>query len=145
MSDNDVSQTDVLGPIDFLVVEFPGNDFNGEILPAMIDLIAAGTVRLLDLAFVTKDDAGDTAVLELEDLPDLGALGGIASFLADLLTPEELQATADELEPNSSAAVLIWENTWAVPFVRAVTGSGGQVVASGRLVGSQVIEALADA
>lgn len=144
MSDT-TSETDVLGPIDFLVVEFPGNEFNGEILPAMVELIAAGTVRLLDLAFVTKDEAGDTAVVELEELPDLGALGGIAGFLTDLLTPEELQATADELEPNSSAAVLIWENTWTVPFVRAVSGSGGQVVASGRLVASQVLDALADA
>jgi uncharacterized membrane protein len=135
----------VLGPIDYLVVEFPGNKFNGKVLPALTDLIARGTVRILDLAFVAKDADGNVTTAELEDLDDMeaGALKGLAAFLSDVVSDEELLGAGAELAPNSSAAILVWENTWAVPFVKAVRGSDGEVVASGRLATADVLDALA--
>jgi len=136
---------DVLGPIDYLVVEFPGNKFNGKVLPALTDLIARGTVRILDLAFIAKDGDGNITTAELEDLDDseCGTLRGLSDFLSDLVSDEELLEAAEELAPNSSAAILVWENTWAVPFVTAMRASGGEVVATGRLAASDVIDALA--
>lgn len=137
------TDTDQLGPIDYTVIEFPGSQFNGKVIPALNDLIAAGLVRILDVAFVAKGDDGEVVVAELEDLGDLGPLAGLAGFLSDLLADEDLMAVAEEMEPGSSAAVLIWENRWAVPFIAAVRGSGGEFVASGRLAGAAVLEALA--
>lgn len=137
------TDTDQLGPIDYTVIEFPGSQFNGTVIPALNDLIAAGLVRILDVAFVARTDDGDVVVAELEDLGDLGPLAGLAGFLSDLLAEEDLMEVAAEMEPGNSAALLIWENRWAVPFIEAVRGSGGEFVASGRLAGAAVLEALA--
>ena len=134
--------SDTIGPIDFIVLEFPGNKFNGEILPALVNLIAAGTVRVLDLALIAKDEAGETIFGELEDLEGIGELSGLGAFLSDLITDEDLASAAEDLPANSSAVILMWENTWAVPFINAVRGSGGDVVASGRLASSDVLAAL---
>lgn len=127
------------------MVEFPGNQFNGNVLPALTDLIARGTVRVLDLAFVTKDADGSVAYGELEDLPDadVGPLKGLGAFLADLVTEDDLAAAAAELAPNSSAAMIVWENTWAAPFAQAVRESGGEVMASGRIPATEILDALA--
>ena len=135
---------DVLGPIDYLVVEFPGNKFNGELLPELTSLVARGLVHVLDLAFVTKSADGEISMLELEDLDELAQAGlsGIAGFLADLIAEEDLIHAAELLEPNSSAAVLIWENSWAVPFVTAMRASGGSVIDTGRLAAADVLAAL---
>jgi uncharacterized membrane protein len=136
--------TETLGPIDYLVVEFPGNKFNGEVLPALVDLIARGLVRVLDLAFVSKDADGAMVVGEVDDIVDGGLLGEISGFLVDLITMEDLESAAEVLEPNSSAAVLIWENTWAAPFVQAVRASKGEVIASGRLAGAEVLAVMSE-
>ncbi len=139
---SDVS-TEPLGPIDYLVVEFPGNKFNGEVLPALTDLIARGLVRILDLAYVSKDADGNVVILELEDLAgEVGVLAGLSAFLCDLVSEEDLIAAAAVLQPNSSAAVLIWENTWAAPFTAALRGSGAEVISTGRLAGMDVLGAL---
>src|SRR5690349_18584985 len=82
--------SDTIGPIDFIVLEFPGNKFNGEILPALVNLIATGTVRILDLALVAKDESGETVFGELEDLEGIGELSGLSAFLSDLITDEDL-------------------------------------------------------
>jgi uncharacterized membrane protein len=137
-----VTDQQTLGPIDFVLLEFPGNKFNGEVLPALVDLIAAGTVRILDLAFVAKDDSGEVVFGEIEDLEDLGPISGLGAFLSDLISDEDLAGAAEDMPPNSSALLLVWENTWAAPFVGAVRGSGGEVVASGRLASSDVLAAL---
>ncbi|HYZ98834.1 MAG TPA: DUF6325 family protein [Acidimicrobiales bacterium] len=138
--------SDMLGPIDYLVVEFPGNKFNGQILPALTRLIAHGTVRVLDLAFVTKDADGVVSYGEIEDLDDdeVGSLKGLSAFLADVVSEEDLAVAAAELSPNSSAALIVWENTWAAPFAHAVRGSGGELIASGRLPASAVLDLLAN-
>jgi uncharacterized membrane protein len=136
-----VTAPDGIGPIDFVLLEFPGNKFNGEVLPSLVSLIAAGTVRVLDLAFIAKDETGEVAFGELEDLDDVG-VAGLGAFLSDLISEEDLASAAEDLPNNSSALMIVWENTWAVPFIDAVRGSGGDVVASGRLASSDVLAAL---
>jgi hypothetical protein len=135
---------DVVGPVDYLVVEFPGNRFNGQIVPSLVDLIARGLVRIIDLAFVTKDGNGGAAIVEIEDLDEAsaGPLRGLLPFLCDLVGEEDLLAAADALAPNSSALIVVWENTWAAPFATAVRASGGEVVASGRIPAGDLLAAL---
>src|SRR6187397_1246780 len=120
-----VTDNQTLGPIDFLLVEFPGNKFNGEVLPTLVDLIATGSVRILDLAFIAKDESGDAVFGELEDVEDLGPISGLGAFLSDLISEEDLTSAAEDLPANSSALMIVWENTWAIPFINAVRGSGG--------------------
>jgi hypothetical protein len=126
---------DELGPVDWIVVEFPGSKFNGEIAPALKDLVDRDIVRVLDLLILRKDDDGGLEAFELSDL-DEGEIGGLRSYeteLAMLLSAEDVESIAAAVEPGSSAAVLVWENTWAAPFASAVRRSGGQLVASGRI------------
>jgi hypothetical protein len=132
-----ISDTDIdeLGPVDYLVVEFPGSKFTGEIAPALSELIDRDIVRVLDLLVLKKDADGSIDAFELNDLDDteVGELRGLETALAMLLSEDDVAAVAEAIEPDSSAAVLIWENMWAAPFASAVRHSGGQVVASGRI------------
>ena len=126
---------DELGPVDYIVVEFPGNKFNGEIAPALGDLVERGIVKVLDLVFVKKDADGTLEALEMSDL-DSGELGEIEQLevdIAHLLSEDDIVNVAGAIEPGSSAAILVWENAWAAPFASAVRHSGGQLVASGRI------------
>jgi hypothetical protein len=120
-----------LGPIQYIVLGFPGNKFKGEIIPALGDLVKAGTVRVMDLAFVKKDADGSVTVMELEDLADDEAapFGAFEKEIGDLLNEEDLLAAAAALEPGSSAAALIWENVWARKFADAVRGADGVLLA----------------
>jgi hypothetical protein len=129
------SGLDELGPVDWIVVEFPGSQFNGEIAPALRDLVDRGVVRVLDLLILKKDDDGSIEAFELSDLDDseIGELRAHEAQLAMLLSEDDVTAVAAAIEPGSSAAVLVWENTWAAPFGSAVRRSGGQLVASGRI------------
>jgi hypothetical protein len=131
----DSADVDELGPVDWIVVEFPGNRFNGEIAPALTDLVARDLIRVLDLLILKKDADGSVEAFELSDLDDgeLGELRGYETELAMLLSEDDVTAVAAAVEPGSSAAVLVWENTWAAPFASAVRRSGGQLVASGRI------------
>jgi hypothetical protein len=132
---DDVSTPDELGPVDWIVVEFPGSTFNGEIAPALADLVERDLVRVLDLLVLKKDADGSLEAFELSDL-DEAEVGGLRSYetaLAMLLSEEDVTALAAAIEPGSSAAVLVWENLWAAPFASAVRHSGGQLVASGRI------------
>jgi hypothetical protein len=129
------SDVDELGPVDWIVVEFPGSKFNGEIAPALTDLVERDLVRVLDLLVLKKDSDGSLEAFELSDL-DEGEIGELRSYeteLAMLLSEEDVTAVAAAIEPGSSAAVLVWENSWAAPFASAVRRSGGQLVASGRI------------
>ena len=129
------SGLDELGPVDWIVVEFPGSRFNGEIAPALRDLVDRGVVRVLDLLILKKDADGSIEAFELSDLDDseIGELRSHEARLAMLLSEDDVTAVAAAIEPGSSAAVLVWENTWAAPFGSAVRRSGGQLVASGRI------------
>ena len=126
---------DELGPVDWIVVEFPGSRFKGEIAPALQDLVARGVVRVLDLLVLKKDADGSLEAFELSDLDpsEVGELRSYEKELAMLLSEDDVTAVAAAIEPGSSAAVLVWENTWAAPFASAVRHSGGQLIASGRI------------
>ena len=126
---------DELGPVDYLVVEFPGNEFNGEILPELADLVRRGIVRVLDLILIQKAEDGSYEALEFEEIDD-GVLGELREFereLADVLSAEDVASVVEALEPGTTAGLLVYENLWAAPFASAVRKSGGQLVASGRI------------
>jgi hypothetical protein len=131
----DEDSVDDLGPVDWIVVEFPGSRFNGEIAPALRELVERDLVRVLDLLVLKKDADGTLEAFELSDLDpaEIGELRNYEAELAMLLSEEDVTAVAEAIEPGSSAAVLVWENSWAAPFASAVRRSGGQLVASGRI------------
>lgn len=120
-----------LGPVELLFVEFPGNQFTGEIIPALTELIEQGTIRVIDLVFVAKDADGNSVGIALEDLPDESkdAFSELVGEVAELIAEEDVDDLAEGLEPNSSAAILLFEHTWAIPFRDAIAGSGGRLVA----------------
>ena len=132
---DEVDAVDELGPVDWIVVEFPGSRFNGQIVPALFDLVQRDLVRVLDLLVLKKDADGTLEAFELSDLDEgeIGELRTYESELAMLLSEEDVTSLAAAIEPGSSAGVLVWENTWAAPFASAVRRSGGQLVASGRI------------
>jgi hypothetical protein len=126
---------DELGPVDWMVVEFPGSRFRGEIAPLLDDLVGRGTVRVLDLIMMRKGGDGVPEFFELSDLDEseMGSLRAYETQLASLLSEDDVNAVAAAIEPGSTAALLVWENRWAAPFGSAVRRAGGQLVASGRI------------
>lgn len=138
-----------LGPIEVLMLRFPGNKFRGEIAPALADLIESGTIRVIDLLFAIKDADGALDVLELTDMEgDLSAFEPMTSELSDTLTEDDAQMLAHSIPNNSSAAILLFENTWAKSFVDAVVRANGEVVLNERIPRATVealIAAKADA
>lgn len=124
-----------LGPVDWLVVEFPGSQFNHEIAPALNDLTDRGLVRVLDLLLLKKDADGTMEAFEVADLEEgeIGEIRALETGLGVLLSEDDVEAVAANLEPGSTAACLIWENTWAAPFASAMRRAGGQLVADGRI------------
>ena len=121
---------DEIGPVDYLIVGFPGNNFKGEIAPALADLVDAGTIRIIDVAFVIKDEAGNTAALELTQLdPEVqDALDKAGFAVGGLFNEEDLDAAAQELEPNNSAMLLVWENVWARDIAQKLRNADGILV-----------------
>jgi hypothetical protein len=138
-----MTQAAEIGPVEYLIVGFPGNEFRGEIAPALADLVEAGTIRIIDIAFASKDQDGEVAAFELSDLDtdvregleDLGAVS------AGLFNEDDLMAAADELDPNSSAALLVWENVWATPVAKAIRNAGGVVYGNDRIPHEAVVAA----
>jgi hypothetical protein len=132
-----------IGPVDYMIVAFPGNKFKGEILPALADLVDAGTIRIMDLAFVGKNEAGETAMFELLDLdPDVRAGFERAGIeVTGLFNEEDLEAAAEALEPNSSAALLVWENVWAKDVAQKIRDAGGELLDFERLPREVVVAA----
>jgi uncharacterized protein DUF6325 len=132
MSDASLDQ---LGPVDYLVVEFPAgaSNFTGEMATELVALVDAGTIRLIDVLILTKNDDGTVEATELSDIEELGELQAVEAQLAELLAEEDVIHLAAAMEPGSVAGVLIWENLWAAPFAAAARRSGGQLVANGRI------------
>ena len=123
-----------IGPVEFIVLGFPGNRFKGEIVPALADLVESETIRIIDLAFVKKDADGSITTIELEELDDDEAAGiGSHGDVGDLISAADLERAAEALEPNNSAAVLVWENTWAARFAQAVRNADGIVLENMRI------------
>jgi hypothetical protein len=125
--------TDEMGPVGYLIVEFPGNRMTGEAFPLLVDLVERGLIRILDLMFVTKDVGGTMTVLKLSDLDPDGTLE-LAVFegaTSGLLGDDDLRDASNVIEPGSSAGILLYENRWAAPFANALRRGGAQLVASG--------------
>jgi Family of unknown function (DUF6325) len=131
----EIPSVDELGPIDVLLLSFPGNQFKGEIAPAIGELVDNGTVRIIDLVFVKKDAAGTLEVVELSELsPEEGSgFDDVDGEVGELLTEEDLALAAEALEPNSSAALLVWENVWARRVAKAIRAAGGEVIMNERI------------
>lgn len=133
-----------MGPIDYVVVEFPGNRMTGEGFPLLVDLVDRSLIRILDLMFVRKDEDGSVTGLEIADLTGDGALD-LAVFegaSSGLLGQDDIEEAATALEPGNSAGILIYENLWAAPFATALRRGGAQLVASGRIPVPAVLAAL---
>jgi len=127
---------DELGPVDWIVVEFPGSEFHGEIAGTLDDLVQRGIIRVLDLLILRKSEDGELDVFELSDVEEDGELGALRTYeagLAMLLSADDVAAVAEAVAPGSTAGLLVWENLWAAPFGTAVRHAGGQLVASGRI------------
>ena len=139
MSDTDVE----LGPIDYIVVEWrAGTQPNGEGMPLLVDLVDRGLIRILDLAFVRKEDDGTIVGLELNELGDDPQLTVFEGASSGLLGQEDYDEAGAAIEPGSSAALLVYENTWAAPFATALRRSGARLVAGGRTATNELIAAL---
>jgi len=135
---------DEMGPIDYIVVEFPGSKMNGEAFPHLVDLVDRGIVRILDLVFVTKELDGSVKGIAIADLDDDGELD-LAVFegaSSGLISDDDIEEAGGILEPGSSAGILVYENVWAGPFAAAVRRGGGQLVASGRIPIQAMLAAL---
>ncbi len=126
---------DELGPVDYLVVEFPAgaSNFTGEMMAELVTLVESGTIRVIDVLILTKGEDGSVEAMELSDVDDLGPLQAIEAELAELLAADDVEQLAAAMDPGSTAGVLIWENLWAAPFASAARRSGGQLIANGRI------------
>ena len=126
---------DSLGPVDYIVVEFPAgaSNFTGEMAKELLALVDAGTIRVIDILILTKSDDGTIEAKEFSDVGELGELQALEAQLAELLAEDDVVHLAAAMEPGSTAGVLIWENLWAAPFASAARRSGGQLIANGRI------------
>jgi uncharacterized membrane protein len=136
-----------LGPIEFLALKFPGNEFRGEVFPALAELVDSETIRIADLLFVQKSATGEIRVIEVADLgeDDFAAFDLIVSDVSGLLGHDDALMVANTLEPNSSAALMLFENVWANRFVDAVANAKGEVIISERIPRAMLDEMLATA
>ena len=126
---------DTLGPVDYLIVEFPAgaSNFTGEMAKELLALVDAGTIRVVDVLILTKNEDGSVDAMELSDIEELGPLQAVEAQLASLLAADDVEHLAAAMDPGSTAGVLIWENLWAAPFASAARRSGGQLIATGRI------------
>lgn len=126
---------DELGPVDYAVVEFPAghSNFTGEMAKELLALVDAGTIRVIDILILTKNEDGSVNAIELSDLEDLGELQTLEAELAELLAEDDVLHLAAAMDPGSTAGVLIYENLWAARFASAARRSGGQLIANGRI------------
>jgi hypothetical protein len=137
-------ESDTLGPISYLIVEFPGNKMTGEGFATLLDLVDRGVIRILDLVFVTRDTDGSLRALELQDIDrdgqfDLAVFAGASS---GLLSESDLAEAASVIEPGSAAGILIFENRWAIPFIESLRRGKAQLVSAGYIPHSDLVAAL---
>ncbi len=134
--------TDAIGPVEFLIIEFEGNQFNGDIAPALADLVDSGTVRIIDLAVVSKDSEGNATILEMQELtPEVAdALLKLTGEVSGLLSEEDLLGIAEDMQPETTGAALLVEHIWATRFAEAVRAANGTLVLSERIPGAIIDE-----
>ena len=135
---------DELGPVDFVIVEFPEGHqhFTGEVIDELLKLVDAGTIRVIDILLLSKDADGSVDAIELEDVEDLGPLVELEATLAELLAEEDVELLAAAMEPGSVAGVIVYENVWAAPFASAARRAGGELIANGRIPIQAIIAAV---
>ncbi len=137
------TSADVHGPIDYVLLEFPGDKLTGEAAPALLDLVDRGVIRLLDLLIVSKAEDGFVETLEVTDPRGEGAgFEYFAGAQSGLLNDEDVREAAGAMRAGTVAALIVYENSWAAPFVRAVRNSGGELIASARIPAQDVTAAL---
>jgi uncharacterized protein DUF6325 len=126
---------DELGPVDYLIVEFPvgKSNFTGEMARELVALVEAGTIRVIDVLILVKGEDGFVEAVELSDVEELGELRALEAQLAELLAADDVAHLAAAMDPGSTAGVLIYENLWAAPFASAARRAGGQLIANGRI------------
>lgn len=125
----------ITGPVEYILIAFPGNRFNGQIVPALRELVDSNTIRIIDLLFIKKDAEGNVLSVELNDASadEAAPFDAVEGEYGDLLSLEDIQLAAAELPNNSSAGLLVWENVWAARFAEAVRAASGQVIANERI------------
>ncbi|MFL6132280.1 MAG: DUF6325 family protein [Nocardioidaceae bacterium] len=134
--------TDVHGPVDFLLIQFPVDRLTGQVTPRLVELVESGIIRLYDLIVISKSDDGAVEALELRESPVAQEFQYFAGASSGLLDDEDLRQAADAMDPGTVAALLVYENSWAVPFVAAARASGGEVIAGGRIPATVIMDAL---
>jgi len=122
-----------IGPVEYIVVGFPGNQFKGEIAPAIADLVESGTIRILDLVFITKDGNGDFGAVEFDEHDGLQAFASIDGEVGGIIGNDDIEHAAEALEPNSSASLLVWEDVWAKPLLDAFIGADAVLLECARI------------
>jgi len=132
-----------IGPVEYVVISFPGNQFHGEIAPALAELVEKGTVRILDLAFVQKDADGNVAAFEYDALDELAVFADLDGEADGLFSDQDLLDIGDALEPDSSAALLLWEDLWATRLATEIRAAGGVIVGGERIPHDVITGAIA--
>jgi len=135
---------DEVGPVDFVVVEFPAgaSNFTGEMAQELLALVDAGTIRVIDLLILVKDQDGSVDAMELSDLDNVGELQRLEAELAEMLAEDDVANLAAAMDPGTTAGVIIYENLWAAPFASAARRAGGQLIANGRIPSQAIIAAI---
>jgi uncharacterized protein DUF6325 len=133
-----------IGPVEYMIVGFPGNRFRGEIAPELAKLVNSGTIRILDLVFILKDADGSVAAFEFDQLDELGAFADVDGEVGGLISKEDIEHAAALLEPNYSEALLVWEDVWATPFVDALRRADGVVLEGARIPRELIETAFSD-
>ena len=123
-----------MGPVEYVILGFPGNRFTGEIVPELVKLVESGLIRIIDLVFIGKNEDGEVLVIEVDEDGDLSAaFASLDGEVGGVIGNEDIQYAAESIEPGSSAALLLWEDTWAAPFAQAVRNAGGVLLESSRI------------
>ena len=122
-----------IGPVEYIVLGFPENRFDGSIAPELMKLVDDGTIRILDLVFITKDADGSVTAVEFDDEEALAGFGAIEGDVGGLISPEDVEYVADGMEPDSAVGLLVWEDVWAKPLVEALRAAGGILVEGARI------------
>lgn len=132
-----------VGPVEYVLIGFPGNRVSGEIVPALADLIDRGTIRLLDLVFIMKDADGNALAIEVDEQEELSVFAGLEGEVGGLIGEADLAHAAEALDPGTSAALLVWEDLWAIPLVEALRAAGGELIEGSRIPYDLIEPALA--
>src|SRR5918994_2922267 len=135
-----------MGPVEYVVIAFPGNRFKGEIVPALAELVDNDVIGIIDVAFIKKDADGNAVMFEYDTLYDVLAFGfaDVDGEAGGVLNDEDLELAAEALEPDTPAALIVWEHRWAARVAQAIRDAGGRIVAGERVPDEIVEQALAD-